>query len=140
MKCPCCKSTNVEEISDSGTSLKTVRKWLQEVGRDHWRDLVRLRMADRRGNRAKEGRPTITRKMKELIRKVRSIIGTGQPLFVEDLALNGKDLIALGLKPGPEFKTIISNMLGIVVHDPSKNTKAWLTDFINRNYINKQQV
>lgn len=120
------------------TTEKTYRKWLQEVGKHHWRDLVRLRIADRKGNRAKAGRPAMTRKMKQLVKIVRTIINKGQPLFVEDLAVNGDDLRTMGLKPGPEFKNIISNMLGIVVNDPSKNTKEWLTAYVQRNYINKE--
>lgn len=113
---------------------KTYRKWLQKVGKHHWRDLVRLRIADRKGNRAKENRPGMTRHMKDLVRKVRKIINSGQPIFREDLAINGDDLKKLGVRPGKVYKEIFSNMLGIVLNDPSKNTPEWLSGYVERNY------
>lgn len=135
MKCPCCKSNDTEEFSDSGTTIRTVRKWLQEVGKNDWRDLIRIRVADRKGNRARAGRPAITRKMKQLIRIVRNIIRRGDPVFIEDLAINGDDMKALGMKPGPEFKSALSNLMGIVISDPTKNNKEWLTQFILKNHV-----
>ena len=123
---------------EDNTTDKAYRKWLQEVGKEHWRDLVRLRMADRRGNRAKTGRPTITSKMKDLIRNVRRIIRLGHPIFVEDLAINGNDLRELGVKPGPIYKDIFSNILGLVLVRPECNERAWLINFVKKNYVDKQ--
>ncbi len=117
---------------------KTYRRWLQKTGKYHWRDLIRLRIADRKGNRAKAGRPGMTRHMKDLVRKCRNIINSGQPIFKEDLAIDGNDLRSLGVKPGPIYKDIFSNVLGIVVNDPSKNTKEWLGEYIKRNYANNK--
>jgi tRNA nucleotidyltransferase (CCA-adding enzyme) len=119
---------------------KSYRKWLQTTGRSEWRDLVRLRIADRKGNRAKSGRPGITREMKDLIRKCRAIIRIGQPLFIEDLAINGDDLKVLGLKPGKIYKDIFSNIMGIVTSDPSRNNRDWLLSYVDRNYIQKNKT
>lgn len=135
--CPKCKSTKTREVT-TGTTDKTIRHWLQEVGKTEWRDLITLRMADRAGNLKKEGRPLITQKMKELISRVEGMIKAGIPLFKEDLALNGDDLITLGIKPGPLYKDIFSNILGIVVADPSKNNKDWLSNFVKKNYGEKK--
>lgn len=115
---------------------KTIRHWLQDVGPE-WRDLITVRAADRKGNMAKQHLPMITRKMKELMDRAQSLIDSGTPLFKEDLAINGDDLKKMGLKPGPVYKTIFSNMLGIVISDPEKNTREWLTNYVERNYINK---
>lgn len=123
---------------EDNTTDKAYRKWLQEVGKEHWRDLIRLRMADRKGNRAKSNRPAITSKMKDLIRNVRRIIRLGQPIFVEDLAINGNDLKELGVKPGPIYKDIFSNILGLVLVRPEINTKEWLTNFVKKNYVDKK--
>jgi tRNA nucleotidyltransferase/poly(A) polymerase len=117
---------------------KTYRKWLQKTGKNDWRDLICLRIADRKGNRAKTGRPGMTRHMKDLVNKCNGIISSGQPIFREDLAVDGRDLKSLGVKPGPMYKEIFSNILGIVISDPSKNTKEWLSDYIKRNYTSKQ--
>lgn len=135
--CPKCQSTRTKEVT-SGTSDKTIRHWLQEVGKTEWRDLITLRMADRAGNLKKEGKPLITQKMKELVSRVEGMIAAGIPLFKEDLAINGDDLIAMGVKPGPLFKDIFSNILGIVVADPIKNNKDWLTQFVKKNYVKEK--
>lgn len=113
---------------------KTIRKWLQKTGKSDWRDLIRLRIADRMGNRSKVGRPGITRHMKDLVRRCRKIINTGQPIFREDLAINGNDLREAGIPPGKIYKDIFANILGIVVSDPEKNTKTWLVSYVKRNY------
>jgi tRNA nucleotidyltransferase (CCA-adding enzyme) len=120
---------------EDNTKQKTVRKWLQTVGKDTWRDLVTLRCADRRGNMTKQDKPMITTKMFWLINTAEQIIAEGLPLFKEDLAIDGQDLIALGLKPSPQFQEIFANLIGIVVKDPKKNTKEWLSDYVKRVYI-----
>lgn len=125
---------------EDDTKDKTIRKWLQEVGKDLWEDLITLRCADRKGNKHKMalGKGMITSKMRELMDKVRHLIDSGVPLFKEDLAINGNDLQDLGVKPGPVYKEIFSNLLGIVVNDPKKNTKEWLSDYVRRHYAKEE--
>lgn len=117
---------------------KTIRKWLQDTGKDVWEDLILLRCADRKGNLAKQHKPMVTRHMQDLIRRVKKIIDENQALFREDLAIDGNDLKELGIKPGPLFKEIFSNMLGIVVTDPSRNNRDWLIGFVKKNYIKEE--
>jgi len=112
---------------------KTIRKWLSAVGPE-WRDLITLRMADRLGNLKKRDRPAITQKMRELMTRAQGIIDGGAPIFKEDLAIDGNDLKAMGIRPGKIYRTIFSNILGIVIGDPSKNTKEWLTQHVSKTY------
>lgn len=114
---------------------KTIRRWLQEVGKDTWRDLITLRCADRRGNFAKRDKPMMTRHMQNLVNKAERIIEESQALFREDLAISGHDLKELGVPPGPLFKEIFSNMLGIVIADPSRNDRTWLIGYVRKNYV-----
>lgn len=113
---------------------KTIRKWLQKVGRDSWRDLITLRMADRRGNFAKKDKPMMTTHMFRLQARVQEILDRGDAVFKEDLKINGHDIKALGIPPGPLYKEIFANMLGIVMQDPERNTKEWLTNYVKKNY------
>ena len=122
---------------EDDTSDKTIRHWLQDVGKTEWRDLITLRMADRLGNLKKAGRPAVTQKMRELVNRVEAMIASGTPIFKEDLAINGDDLITMGIKPGPVFKDIFSNILGIVIAEPEKNTRSWLTAYVEKNYLKK---
>lgn len=113
----------------------TIRKFLNTVGRDVWRDLITLRCADRKGNLKKADRPMITWKMRQLMQKAQDIIDSGVPVFKEDLAINGHDLKRLGVKPGRVYQEIFSNMMGIVINDPSKNTREWLEKWVTKNYV-----
>jgi tRNA nucleotidyltransferase (CCA-adding enzyme) len=47
---------------------------------------------------------------------------------VEELALDGRGLIALGLEPGPEFGRILDDLLDWVLEDPSRNGRAALSE------------
>lgn len=56
----------------------------------------------------------------------RSIIEKKQCLTQKELAVNGKDLIAAGMKPGPQLGAVLQELLEIVLEDPEKNTKEYL--------------
>jgi tRNA nucleotidyltransferase (CCA-adding enzyme) len=47
-------------------------------------------------------------------------------LAVGDLAIDGRALIALGLRPGPRFGDILEELLEWVLDDPSRNTEEAL--------------
>lgn len=123
---------------EDDTKDKTIRKWIQTIGKEDWRDLITIRMADRKGNLAKKHKPMITAEMRWLISKVEYMLTTEVPLFKEDLAINGDDLVALGMKPSPKFKEIFSQIMGIVLSDPERNNREWLLDFVKRNYLGDQ--
>jgi putative nucleotidyltransferase with HDIG domain len=115
------------------TKDKTVRKWIQKVGKNTWEDLFTLRCADRKGNVTKKHLPMLTNKMLDLYNKAKEIVDSKQPLFKEDLAIDGNDIKGLGIKPGPKYKEMFSNILAVVTEDPSKNTKKYLLDYIQRH-------
>lgn len=118
---------------------KTIRKFLQEVGKELWKDLFDLRFADRKGNRAKAGRSEYPKALQDLRSRIEKMINDGVAIFKEDLAIDGKDLIELGVPPGPQYNDIFKNMLGLVVTDPEKNNRVWLSDFVKRNYIDDKK-
>lgn len=117
------------------TSKKTIRKWLQKVGKDNWVDLLILRAADRGGNAGniKDGKGIVTARMQELYNTIKEMIDNGEPIFIEDLLVNGDDLKTI-IKPGPIYKEIFSQMLGIVHANPKLNTKEWLLNFVRKRY------
>ena len=53
--------------------------------------------------------------------RARAVRRVGPPLSVGELALDGRDLIALGLKPGPAFGRILDALLDWVLEDPDRN-------------------
>lgn len=118
------------------TKDKTIKRWLNAVGVEDWRDLITLRCADRQGNLAKKHKPMVTQKMRELMQKAQGILDRKEPLSRKDLAINGHDLIDLGFKPGYRFKQILDELVELVVDDPSFNEKEKLLQHVTTNYVN----
>lgn len=56
-------------------------------------------------------------------RMYHEILEKHQCLMVKDLAVNGKDLIEAGMKPGKEIGVCLKELLEIVLEDPGKNTR-----------------
>ncbi|MFN2383720.1 MAG: CCA tRNA nucleotidyltransferase [Gemmatimonadota bacterium] len=109
-----------------------VRRWIRRVGEDHIGDLCRLHLADWRGNRRREGPPDT---LVAMYRRVRAVLCAQHALSLNDLAVGGEDLIALGLTPGPGFRAILQSLLERVVEDPALNTKERLLELVRRETI-----
>ena len=54
------------------------------------------------------------------------IIEKQQCLAIKDLAINGADLIALGMSPGKELGEVLKQLLDMVLEEPELNTKEKL--------------
>lgn len=55
-----------------------------------------------------------------------------QCLTLKDLAVSGRDLIAIGIEPGPQLGKILSELLETVLEEPEKNTKEYLLQRVSR--------
>lgn len=110
-----------------------LRRWLARTGRDALPDLCRLWIASARAS-ALHGDPPGTSgaewppapELAALIRRLRSIARSGVPLTVGELAFSGRDLIRLGLAPGPAFGDLLGHLLERTLDDPSLNEPAAL--------------
>ena len=99
-----------------------VRRWIRRVGEQNVWDLYRHHMADWLGNRNRGPE----RPLREYFERVRAVLAAGHALRVEDLAIGGEELIALGLTPGPLFGEVLATALERVVEDPTLNTREAL--------------
>jgi tRNA nucleotidyltransferase (CCA-adding enzyme) len=61
-----------------------------------------------------------------LPRVVEAIRAARDPLTLKDLAVKGEDLIARGVRPGPEVGEVLRRLLDEVLEDPAHNTKEYL--------------
>jgi tRNA nucleotidyltransferase (CCA-adding enzyme) len=105
------------DAPDSG-----VRRWLLHVPPDLVPDLFRLRVALWRGEPTERGDADLVQRW----RHVRRVLATRPPLTTNDLAIDGRDLKALGLEPGPQFGEILRELLNRVIEDPSLNDRETL--------------
>lgn len=62
----------------------------------------------------------------------REIIESDVPLCIKDLAVNGNDLIALGIEKGPKIGQILNRLLDIVLENPEKNEKELLLSYVDK--------
>jgi len=97
--------------------LPTVRRWLSQVA-DAADDLLTVLPA-LPDSRAPELRAQIPR----VIAAVRA---ARDPLTLKDLVVTGDDLLAAGVRPGPDVGQTLERLLDEVLEDPSRNTRDYL--------------
>lgn len=61
-------------------------------------------------------------------RQYEEILQKKQCICLKQLAINGSDLIAAGMKPGKEIGTVLNGLLELVLDDPAQNTKENLLE------------
>lgn len=107
------------EPPSSSASPADLRRLASRIGRGRLTSLYRLWIAAVRADR----RASIDRASEVTLawRAIRRELREGHALSEEDLALDGKDLISMGLKPGPRFGEILAHLLDRVLEDPSLN-------------------
>ena len=88
-----------------------VRRWLSETG-PAADDLLALRVA------------TIPRTPLPAV--VEAIRAAKDPLSLKELVVRGEDLIAAGVRPGPDVGEALHRLLAEVLEDPSRNTREYL--------------
>ena len=86
-----------------------VRRWLSQVG-EHADDLLVLLPAPR----------------SPLPKIVAAIRAAKDPLTVKDLAVNGDDLLAAGVRAGPDVGETLERLLAEVLAEPTRNTRDYL--------------
>lgn len=108
-----------------------IRRWLRDLGPDLVNDLFRLRFAVWRGARA-EGTPArgaaAPADLLERWRLAHYVMLTHPAIAVTDLAVGGNDLIALGIRPGPQIGELLRDLLEQVIDRPELNTREALLD------------
>ena len=95
--------------------LPEVRRWLSETSQ-YADDLLALLPAH----------PAFRISHPGLAKVVASIRAAKDPLTVKDLAVKGDDLLAAGVRPGPDVGTTLERLLAEVLEDPSRNTRSYL--------------
>lgn len=78
------------------------------------------------------------KKLSAARRCFREICEAGDAVTVKDLAVNGRDLMQLGIKPGPELGRILHELLEVVMEEPERNEKGLLTDYVREHILQKK--
>jgi len=109
--------------ADIKPEAKYVKRWLNKLDSEHLlRCLFMLKYSDISGQVVKN-RVERLREVSELFTVLDDVINQQACFSLKDLAVNGGDLIAVGMKPGKEIGTVLNQMLELVLNDECANNK-----------------
>ena len=106
-----------------GVDERFARRFLREHGDELAFDLVTLKEADLRGKRISQAELDAAARLRLLLEQERA-----QPHRLEDLAVDGSDLLELGFTEGPELGRTLDSLLDAVVDEPALNTREQLLE------------
>ncbi|HKS05435.1 MAG TPA: CCA tRNA nucleotidyltransferase [Gemmatimonadaceae bacterium] len=108
-----------------------IRRWVAQVGRTQWTLVMRLGAAVWWAQRERGERAPSAAGVHSLYRRgVR--IAFRDPVALADLAVDGDDVRAAGVAPGPAIGRTLSRLLDIVVEDPTQNQRDVLLAIVKR--------
>lgn len=106
-------------------SERNMRRAISRIGVEQYPALFAVKRADTMAQSA-YGRDEKLAYIAEYERMYQEILDKQQCLTIKDLAVDGKDLIQAGMKPGKELGEVLKKFLEIVLEEPEKNTKEVL--------------
>lgn len=110
---------------------KAVRKAVNKIGPDLFEDYLLVQKADALAQSEYKQEEKLLR-IREVEGLFREIQREKQCVSLEELAVSGKDLIALGMKPGREMGILLHELLEMVLEEPAKNEKEFLKEQVKK--------
>ena len=108
-----------------------VRRFIVRVGKENIDDLFALRKADVFGLRGAYAEPNF---LVEFTARIDNILAEDGAYSLKDLAVNGKDLMAIGIPAGKCLGLVLHDLLETVLDDPAQNTKETLLPIASALY------
>jgi len=112
-------------------TMPRVRRMIVNVGPDRMKMYLRLRIADTL-SQSEYNRREKLEYLEELTLKYNKIMNDGDCLSIKELAVTGKDIIELGVSPGPGLGEILKNLLEDVLDNPEHNTRDYLLSRVKK--------
>lgn len=122
---------------ESAWSDAAVRRFIRRVGAENIDDLFDLRLADIYGmshhegdeNPSAENRTSNENKsLDELKGRIEKVLSQNSALSLKDLAIDGNDLIAIGMNPGKKIGIALKEILEVVTENPEMNMREKLLE------------
>ncbi len=106
---------------------RNVRKAMNRVGASEFPYLIEVRVADTmaQSDYKRDEKLRLIRETKDIYEE---IVRNGECVTLKDLAVNGRDLIGLGITPGRMIGDVLGQMLSEVIDNPEHNTKEYLLE------------
>jgi hypothetical protein len=97
---------------------KAIRRFINKVGPDDLEELIKLRLADRKGSGKRTALP---RAIKEMMRHIEEVRAKESEFKIKDLAIDGHILQEMGVNPGPLMGQILQQLLDDVMDGKLEN-------------------
>lgn len=110
-------------------TIQNVRRAMNRIGVELFPYYLAVRLADVKAQSPYQRREKIENiiRMRELYQEV---LYQGQCVSLKDLAVSGKDLMQIGMKPGREIGNMLTELLEWVIDDPDCNKKEILCEYV----------
>jgi tRNA nucleotidyltransferase (CCA-adding enzyme) len=115
------REMQVAIMAPDGPNDATLRRWAGRTGRTRLAALLRIADAFWWAER-EAGKPAPTRVRMESVYRRAVRIAYHDPVELADLAVNGEDLLALGIR-GKQLGEVLRMLLSTVIEDPSRNRR-----------------
>ncbi|MBS7329712.1 MAG: HD domain-containing protein [Lachnospiraceae bacterium] len=122
-----CRNHDLEIIEDK----KHVRRAMNKLGSDNFSKLLMVKRADcmAQSDYKREEKLASLDKLESIYNE---IVSAKECVCMKDLAVCGRDLIDLGVKPGPAMGVILGKLLSKVIDEPSLNDREVLLDMVKK--------
>ena len=104
---------------------RSIRKWLGRLGPETFFQLLEVKRADGMGQSYELVKDRLA-ELEEMRAKAEEIVAQGQCFSLKDLAVNGRDVIAAGIAPGPEVGRVLNGLLERVTSGEITNERETL--------------
>lgn len=110
-------------------TVKTVRRWLNKIGEIQLSRLLDIRMADILAHAEGTQQSRIDRC--DAVREIATeIVAEAQCFSLKDLAVNGRDLMAIGIPEGKEIGVLLNKILSLVIDGELPNERDEIIKYI----------
>lgn len=137
------KDNKVEKIDEEngkkigGWSDSAVRRFIKNVGEENIDDIFKLRIADATSNKKSQFN---NKEIKALQNRISDLKAKEMVLKVEDLAIDGFDLINLRIPAGPILGRVLNELLNFVIENPNNNEKVILLNKAKEIFQNMREI
>ena len=117
------KVTTIIEYHDSDfLTKKSIRRFLGKYDENLLDMVLILRMADTLAQNPKHNMDEKKQKIEMARELIKEVIANENAFSLKDMAISGKDLIAIGIKPGVRMGEILKTLYEEVLENPDLNT------------------
>ena len=116
---------------------KYVKRWLNKIGEEQFRRLLKVRKADIKGQKVDYEKSRID-KVDNIEKIFEEVLQEDECFTLKDLAVNGKDLMSVGYKASKKLGNILNELLQLVIDGECPNEKEKLLEIAEDMYIGRR--